>query len=74
MENVEKVNDVMGTIAIDFDMTKNFKEILDSNSGEAYMQLFMQYIIGFVELFQEYCKRDDIDQRISLVFPYSLFI
>lgn len=42
-------------------MTKDFKEILDSNSGEAYLQSFMQYIIGFAELFQDYCKRDDID-------------
>ena len=49
------------TYAIDIDMTKDFKEILDSNSGEAYMQSFMQYIIGFAELFQDYCKRDDID-------------
>lgn len=49
------------TYAIDIDMTKDFKEILDSNSGEAYMQAFMQYIIGFAELFQDYCKRDDID-------------
>ena len=30
------------TYAIDIDMTKDFKEILDSNSGEAYMQSFMQ--------------------------------
>jgi len=49
------------TYAVDFDMTKDFKEILDSNSGEAYMQSFMQYILGFAGLFQEYCKRDDID-------------
>ena len=49
------------TYAIDIDMTKDFKEMLDSNSGEAYMQTFMQYIIGFAELFQDYCKRDDID-------------
>ena len=49
------------TYAVDIDVTKDFKEIIDSNSGEAYMQLFMQYIIGFAELFQDYCKRDDID-------------
>ena len=49
------------TYAIDIAMKKDFKEILDSNSGEAYMQAFMQYILGFAELFQDYCKRDDID-------------
>lgn len=49
------------TYAIDIDMTKDFKEILDSNSGEAYFQSFMQYLIGFAQLFQNYCKREDID-------------
>ncbi len=49
------------TYAIAIDLTKDFKEILDNNSGKAYMQAFLQYIIGFAELFQDYCKRDDID-------------
>ena len=49
------------TYAIDIDLTKDLKEILDGNCGEAYMQAFMQYIIGFAKLFQDYCKRDDID-------------
>ncbi|MCI8337075.1 MAG: hypothetical protein HFH62_00145 [Lachnospiraceae bacterium] len=52
---------VENTYAVDINLTKHFKEVLDSNSGEAYMQAFMQYIIGFAELFQDYCKRDDID-------------
>ncbi|MCI9140523.1 MAG: hypothetical protein HFI78_12710 [Lachnospiraceae bacterium] len=38
------------TYAIDIDMQKNFKEIVDSNSGDAYMQFFMQ--CGFLDLFQ----------------------
>lgn len=64
------------TYAIDLDMTKDLKEMIDSNSGEAYMHTFMQYIIGFAELFQDYCKRDDIDlvkdQSGFSVFPLYL--
>lgn len=49
------------TYAISNNMKKEFQDILDNNSGEAYMQAFMQFILGFVELFQDYCKQDDIN-------------
>lgn len=49
------------TYAIGIDVTKDFKDMLANNSGEAYMQSFMQYILGFAELFQDYCKQDNLD-------------
>lgn len=49
------------TYAIAIDIKKEFQDILDTNSGEAYMQAFMQFILGFVELFQNYCHQDNID-------------
>ena len=36
-------------------------DILDNNSGEAYMQAFIQYMLGFAEQFQEYCKKENIN-------------
>ena len=49
------------TYALAIDLKAEMSSILDNNSGEAYMQAFMQYMLGFAELFQEYCNRDNID-------------
>lgn len=49
------------TYAIAMDMKKGFEEMIDQNSGEAYMQSFMQYMLGFAEQFQTYCGQDNID-------------
>lgn len=46
-------------LAIDF--TASITSIVESNSGEAYMALFMQYFSGLTQIFGDYCKRDDID-------------
>ena len=49
------------TYALAIDLKMEMSDILEKNSGEAYMQTFIQYMLGFAEQFQEYCKKDDID-------------
>lgn len=49
------------TYSLAIDLKREMGDMLDNNSGEAYMQAFFQYMVGFVEQFQEYCKREDID-------------
>lgn len=58
-------NHVRGTVertyilAVDF--VSDLDSIAESNSGEAYLALFIQYCAGLTKLFEDYCKRDDID-------------
>lgn len=40
---------------------EGIEDIVSSNSGEAFMLLFMNSMLGLVKQFQEYCKRPDID-------------
>ena len=49
------------TYALAIDLKKEMNDILDNNSGEAYMQAFIQYMLGFAEQFQEYCKKEDLN-------------
>ena len=49
------------TYALAIDLKKEMNDILDNNSGEAYMQAFIQYMLGFAEQFQEYCKKENIN-------------
>ena len=34
---------------------------MEENSGELYMQYFMQYIMGFARQFQQYCQSPNIN-------------
>lgn len=58
-------NRVRGTVertySLDIDFVADLDSIVDSNSGEAYLALFVQYCAGLTKLFGNYCKRDDID-------------
>lgn len=58
-------NRVRGTVertyALAVDFAADINGIVESNSGEAYLAMFMQYIAGLAKLFEVYCKRDDID-------------
>lgn len=58
-------NQIRGTVektySLAFDFGEGTQNMLEANSGDAYMQLFMQYISGFVRQFQEYCARSDIN-------------
>lgn len=49
------------TYSLAVDLSAGMQNMLVINNGEAYMQLFMQYVFGFIKQFGDYCKRDDID-------------
>ncbi|MFA9462796.1 MAG: hypothetical protein ACERKN_00745 [Velocimicrobium sp.] len=62
---VVEVNQVRGTmektygVAVELDFSG--QELVGENAGDAYMQMFMQYVFGFTKQFQEYCKNPDIN-------------
>lgn len=62
---VVEENRVRGTVertfALALNLNSDFEAILAENSGTLYMQVFMQYLLGFAKQFQEYCKSPDID-------------
>lgn len=52
---------VESTYALALNLNSEFEAILVENSGPLYMQLFMQYFLGFANQFREYCKSPNID-------------
>ena len=58
-------NQVRGTIektyAVAIDLDSSWQELIGENAGDAYMRMFMQYVVGFIKRFQDYCKDTDID-------------
>ncbi|WP_324822862.1 hypothetical protein [Sinanaerobacter sp. ZZT-01] len=58
-------NQVRGTVektyAVAVELNSSGQELIGENAGDAYMQMFMQYVFGFMKQFQAYCKRTDID-------------
>lgn len=52
---------VESTYALALNLNSEFEAILAENSGSLYMQLFMQYFLGFAKQFREYCKSPNID-------------
>jgi DNA-binding HxlR family transcriptional regulator len=62
---VVEENQIRGTVektyALAIDLSEGMKDMLDDNAGEAYMHMFMNYVLGFIKQFQEYCKRPDIN-------------
>ncbi|MGX8833503.1 hypothetical protein ACWG0P_04745 [Amedibacillus sp. YH-ame6] len=49
------------TYSVAINLSKEGAKIISNNSGEAYMQAFTQYVLGFIKLFQEYCNSDNIN-------------
>lgn len=49
------------TYALAFYVDSKMETMLEENSGELYMQYFMQYMIGFAKQFQQYCQSPDIN-------------
>lgn len=49
------------TYAPAFNLNSDFEAILAENSGPLYMQVFMQYFLGFAKQFREYCKSPNIN-------------
>ncbi len=62
---VVEENQVRGTIektyGVAINLDSNGQDMIGENSGDAYMQMFMQYVFGFVKRFQDYCKNPNID-------------
>jgi len=62
---VVEENQVRGTLektyAVAIDLDSSGQELFGENAGDAYMQMFMQYVFGFMKQFQEYCKKPDIN-------------
>ncbi len=58
-------NQVRGTVektyAVAIGLDSMGQELVGENAGDAYMQMFMQYVFGFIKQFQEYCKNPDIN-------------
>ena len=49
------------TYALAFNINSEMETMLEENSGELYMQYFMQYMIGFAKQFQQYCQSPNIN-------------
>ncbi|MCI9053295.1 MAG: helix-turn-helix domain-containing protein [Lachnospiraceae bacterium] len=49
------------TYALAFNLDSDFEAILTENSGTLYMQVFMQFFLGFAKQFQQYCKLPNIN-------------
>lgn len=61
VEHTQVRGAVERTYSVAIDLQAEGSEIINNNSGDAYMQAFTQYMMGFVKLFQEYCNSDSID-------------
>lgn len=51
------------TYALAWNVNSDMESMLAENSGELYMQYFMQYMIGFAKQFQQYCQSPNINIR-----------
>ncbi|WP_117169892.1 helix-turn-helix domain-containing protein [Paraliobacillus sediminis] len=62
---VVEENQVRGTIektyAVAIKLDISGEELTGPNAGDAYIQMFTQYVFSFIKRFQEYYKNPDID-------------
>lgn len=49
------------TYSVGIDLANIYGEMLEHNSGEAYMATFMQYILGLASQFYGYCNQENIN-------------
>lgn len=61
VEETQVRGTVEKTYALAFHISDSMETMLEKNSGELYMQYFMQYIFGFAKQFQEYCQSPNIN-------------
>lgn len=61
VEETQVRGTVEKTYALAFNINKDMETVLAENSGELYMQYFMQYIMGFAKQFQQYCQTPNIN-------------
>lgn len=66
VEETQVRGTVEKTYAPAFNLNSDFEAILAENSGTLYMQVFMQYLLGFAKQFREYCKSPDINIKEDL--------
>lgn len=60
IEETQVRGTVEKTYALALDVNDKMETMLEENSGELYMQYFMQYILGFAKQFQRYCQSPGI--------------
>lgn len=61
VEETQVRGTVEKTYAVAPNINKNIEAALEENSGELYMQYFIQYIMGFAKQFQQYCQTPNIN-------------
>ena len=61
VEETQVRGTVEKTYAVAIELNSSGEEFTGEHAGEAYMQLFQQYILGFIKRFQDYCRKPDID-------------
>lgn len=61
VEETQVRGTVEKTYSLAYDINSNMKTMVEENSGELYMQYFMQYMLGFAKQFQEYCQSPNIN-------------
>lgn len=60
VEETQVRGTVEKTYALALNISDHMETMLEENSGELYMQYFMQYILGFAKQFQAYCQSPNI--------------
>lgn len=61
VEETQVRGTVEKTYSLAHNLISDIETIVEKNSGELYMQYFMQYFIGFAKQFQEYCHSPNIN-------------
>lgn len=61
VEETQVRGTVEKTYALSAHAGQDMEAMVEENSGELYMQYFMQYIMGFARQFQTYCQAPDIN-------------
>ena len=62
---IAEENQIRGTIektyTLAIPLNTGIADSMDTNPGDALMLMFMDYMMGFMKQFQDYCKRPEID-------------
>ena len=74
VEETQVRGTVERTYSLAYDINSNMETMVEENSGELYMQYFMQYIFGFAKQFQEYCQSPNINlkKRYDGIFSFLI--
>lgn len=76
VEETQVRGTVEKTYSLAHNLSGDIETIVEKNSGELYMQYFMQYFIGFAKQFQEYCHSPNINikKRYDGIFSFPHYI